>query len=193
MSRACRSVNVAPSVTTYCSVLTFVLSIVGSYTSESTPPATVYQTLDPWAAAVPTQSFLARSKYDGAPGAPGAVVAVPAVAAAVAAGVATASPAMRAALATNVVKRRTRTKARPSIVISAAGRKPRLTAGGALQRLGLDLPTGAAAQLSRATGFGVRVAGPRELRHRCRTCRAIPEKVMPPKPLEPGDPLRLGR
>jgi hypothetical protein len=36
------------------------------------PPATVYQTFDPGPAAVPTQSFLARSKYDGAPGAPGA-------------------------------------------------------------------------------------------------------------------------
>ncbi len=30
VSRDCRSVNVVPSVTTYCSDLTFVLSIVGS-------------------------------------------------------------------------------------------------------------------------------------------------------------------
>src|SRR5271169_2616244 len=135
MSRACRSVNVAPSVTMYCSVLTFVLSIVGSYTSESTPPATVYQTLDPWAAAVPTQSFLARSKYDGAPGAPGAVAAAPAVVAAVAAGTATARPAMMAALATNVVKRRPRTMAKPSINHHSWGRKgPRQSAGGALRR-----------------------------------------------------------
>src|ERR1051326_6365444 len=74
MSRVCRSVNVAPSVTMYCSVLTLVLSIVGSYTSDSTPPATVYQTLDPATAAVPTQSLRARSKYDGAPGAPGATL-----------------------------------------------------------------------------------------------------------------------
>jgi hypothetical protein len=38
--------------------------------------------------------------------------------------VATARPAMMAALATNVVKRRPRTKAKPSIVISAAGKGP---------------------------------------------------------------------
>ncbi len=30
MSRVCRSLNVDPSVTTYCNVLTFVLSMVGS-------------------------------------------------------------------------------------------------------------------------------------------------------------------
>ncbi len=62
MSRVCRSVNDEPSVTTYCSVLTFVLSIVGSYTSESTPPATVYQTFDVVLRAVPRQSLRARSK-----------------------------------------------------------------------------------------------------------------------------------
>src|ERR1700746_4042131 len=73
MSRDCKSVNVAPSVTAYCSVLTSVLSMVGSYTSDSTPPATVYQTLDPVFSAVPTQSVRARSKYDPAPGPPGAV------------------------------------------------------------------------------------------------------------------------
>src|ERR1700726_518059 len=73
MSRVCRSLNVDPSVTMYWSVLTSVLSIVGSYTSESTPSATVYQTLEAWLAAVPTQSFPARSKYAAAPGARGAV------------------------------------------------------------------------------------------------------------------------
>ena len=36
----------------------------------------MYQTLEPVPAAVPTQSFLARSKYDAAPGASGAVVTV---------------------------------------------------------------------------------------------------------------------
>src|SRR5215207_5117121 len=70
MSRVCRSVNVRPSVTTYCRVSTFVLSIVGAYTSDSTPPATVYQTLDVVFRAVSTQSFRARSKWDSAPGAP---------------------------------------------------------------------------------------------------------------------------
>src|SRR5262249_54127211 len=72
MSRVCRSVKVAPSVTTYCSDFTFVLSIVGSYTSDSTPSATVNQTFDVALRAVPTQSLRARSKNDGAPGAPGA-------------------------------------------------------------------------------------------------------------------------
>src|SRR5262249_21624053 len=89
---------------------------------ESTPPATVYQTLDPRPADVPTQSFLARSKYDGAPGAPGAasaaapVTAVPAApeaAAAAAAGMARARPVMMAAPAINVVNPRPRTIAEP--------------------------------------------------------------------------------
>jgi hypothetical protein len=76
--------------------------------------------LDPWAAAVPTQSFLARSKYDAAPGASGATVAAVAGLAAVAAGAATARPATTAALAAKVKKRRPRTMARPSIVTSVA-------------------------------------------------------------------------
>src|ERR1039457_1895720 len=75
MSRVCRSVKVEPSVTMYCSVCTSVLSIVGSYTSESTPPATVYQTLDVVLRAVPRQSLRARSKYDIVPGPPGAATA----------------------------------------------------------------------------------------------------------------------
>jgi len=90
--------------------------------------------LDPWAAAVPTQSFLARSKYEGAPGAPGAVAAAPAVVAAVAAGTATAKPAMMAALAANVVKRRPRTMAKPSIRHFCGRKETRLRAGGALRR-----------------------------------------------------------
>src|SRR5215469_1205597 len=84
----------------YWSVLTSVLSMVGSYTSDSTPPATVYQTLDPVPAAVPRQSFLARSKYDGAPGPPGATVAVPDAASAavpVTSGAATPTPTITAA------------------------------------------------------------------------------------------------
>src|ERR1039457_3030638 len=75
MSRVCRSVKVEPSVTMYCSACTSVLSIVGSYTSESTPPATVYQTLDVVLRAVPRQSLRARSKYDIVPGPPGAATA----------------------------------------------------------------------------------------------------------------------
>src|SRR5829696_2134285 len=70
MSRLCRSVKVAPSVTTYCRVSTLVLSTVGAYTSDSTPPATVYQTFDAEVRAVPTQSLRARSKWDSTPGAP---------------------------------------------------------------------------------------------------------------------------
>src|SRR5215467_14620482 len=92
----------------YWSVLTSVLSMVGSYTTDSTPPATVYQILDPVLAAVPRQSFLARSKYDGAPGAPGATEAAPAASAAVAAGRAAAIPATRTVLAASAVKRRPR-------------------------------------------------------------------------------------
>src|ERR1019366_3537208 len=75
MPRVCRWVKVEPSVTMYCSVCTSVLSIVGSYTSESTPPATVYQTLDVVLRAVPRQSLRARSKYDIVPGPPGAATA----------------------------------------------------------------------------------------------------------------------
>src|SRR4051812_27914581 len=68
MSRVCRSVNDDPSVTTYCRVSTFVVSLVGKYTSLSTPPATVNQTFEVRLRAVPTQSLRARSKCDRAPG-----------------------------------------------------------------------------------------------------------------------------
>ena len=44
--------------------------------SDSTPPATVYQTFDAVPVAVPTQSLRARSKYDIAPGPPGATLPV---------------------------------------------------------------------------------------------------------------------
>src|SRR5215813_10102165 len=90
----------------YWSVLTSVLSMVGSYTSDSTPPATVYQTLDPVFSAVPRQSFLARSKYDSAPGPPGAVapLALPGVAVLAAAGTANPAPAaIAAAPATSIL------------------------------------------------------------------------------------------
>jgi hypothetical protein len=60
MSRVCRSVNDDPSVTTYCRVSTLVLSLVGKYTSLSTPPATVNHTFDVRLRAVPTQSLRAR-------------------------------------------------------------------------------------------------------------------------------------
>src|SRR2546423_14241358 len=56
-------------------VSTLVLSTVGLYTSDNTPPATVYQTLDVRPADVPRQSLRARSKWDRLPGAPGATVA----------------------------------------------------------------------------------------------------------------------
>src|SRR5919197_3750800 len=68
MSRVCRSVNVAPSVTTNCIVSTFVLSTVGLYTSDSTPPATVNHTFERVPVAVPTQSLRARPKCDSEPG-----------------------------------------------------------------------------------------------------------------------------
>src|SRR5882724_3827394 len=43
-------------------------------------------------------------------------------------------------------------------------------------------------------GLTIRVAGHGELRQRCRSCRTFPERnAMPSKPLEPGDPVRLGR
>src|SRR5215510_12225381 len=67
MSRACRSVKEAPSVTTNCMVSTLVLSTVGLYTSDSTPPATVNHIFDVLLLAVPTQSLRARSKCDRAP------------------------------------------------------------------------------------------------------------------------------
>ena len=54
--------KVRPSVTRNCMVCTFVLSTVGLYTSDSTPPATVYQTFEERSTAVPTQSLRARSK-----------------------------------------------------------------------------------------------------------------------------------
>src|SRR3954447_2258409 len=72
VSRLCRSVNDLPSVTTNCIVSTFVLSIVGLYTSDSTPPATVYQTFEVRPIAVPRQSLRASPKWDSAPGPPGA-------------------------------------------------------------------------------------------------------------------------
>src|SRR5438034_5576190 len=59
----------------YCSVPTLVLSTVGSYTSDSTPPATVYQTFDVVFCAVPTHSLRPRSKNDIEPGPPGASAA----------------------------------------------------------------------------------------------------------------------
>src|SRR3984957_4129482 len=46
MSRGCSAVKPGP-VTIGSSVLTSVLSIVGAYTSDSSPSATVYQTLEP--------------------------------------------------------------------------------------------------------------------------------------------------
>jgi hypothetical protein len=75
MSRVCTSVNVTPSVTMNCIVSTLVLSTVGLYTSDSTPLATVNQTLDAGPAAVPTQSLRARSKCETVPGPSGAVTA----------------------------------------------------------------------------------------------------------------------
>src|SRR5215471_7025601 len=72
MSRVCRSVNEEPSVTRYCIVSSFVVSIVGAYSSDSTPPATVYQIFDVVLRAVPRQSFRARSKWLKAPGPPAA-------------------------------------------------------------------------------------------------------------------------
>jgi hypothetical protein len=66
--------------------------------------------LDPVPAAVPTQSFLARSKYDAAPGPPGAIASARA---AVAAGLATARPARRAAHPVKMMKRRPRAMAKP--------------------------------------------------------------------------------
>jgi hypothetical protein len=60
--------------------------------------------------------------------------------AAVAAGTATARPAKTAALATNVVKRRPRTMAKPSIRHFCARKESRLPAVGALRRLGSYKP-----------------------------------------------------
>src|SRR6266508_2836143 len=68
MSRDCRSVNVAPSVTTNCIVSTLVLSTVGLYTSDNTPPAMVNHTFERVPVAVPRQSLRARSKCDSEPG-----------------------------------------------------------------------------------------------------------------------------
>jgi hypothetical protein len=65
--------------------------------SDSTPPATVYQTFDAVPAAVPTQSLRARSKYDIEPGAPGATLPAPAWALAVFAVLEVAAPALDAA------------------------------------------------------------------------------------------------
>src|SRR5450755_2567733 len=73
MSRCCRSEKVEPLVTMYCSVPLSVSSIVGLYTSERTPPATVNHTFDavPWA--VPKQSLRALLRYAWVPGRPGAL------------------------------------------------------------------------------------------------------------------------
>ena len=73
MSRCCRSAKVEPLVTMYCRVPLSVFSIVGLYTSESTPPATVNHTFDavPWA--VPKQSLRELSRYAWVPGRPGAL------------------------------------------------------------------------------------------------------------------------
>src|SRR5919197_2061830 len=72
VSRPCSSVNVRPSVTTNRIDSTLVVSMVGSYTSDSTPPATVNHTFDVVSRAVPTQSLRARSKRETAPGPAGA-------------------------------------------------------------------------------------------------------------------------
>src|SRR6266516_1390661 len=111
MSLVCRSVKVAPSVTMYCSVPTLVLSIVGSYTSDRTPSATVYQTLEPVLRAVPRQSLRARSKKDIVPGPPGAVTA----------GCATAAPAGVAAASAQVSMHK-------AVAGGASHRSPRLPA-----------------------------------------------------------------
>ena len=73
MSRCCRSEKVEPSVTMYCSVPLSLFSIVGLYTSESTPPATVNHTFDPVPWAVPKQSLRELSRYAWVPGRPGAL------------------------------------------------------------------------------------------------------------------------
>src|SRR5690349_610483 len=98
MSRVWRSVNDAPSVTTYCSVSTLVVSLVGKETSLSTPPATVNQTFDVRLRAVPTQSLRARSKCDSAPGpslARGGGGAAPALAPPASSAMSTTAPANR--------------------------------------------------------------------------------------------------
>src|SRR3954469_12307140 len=92
MLRVWRSVKVDPSVTTYWSVSTLVLSLVGKYTSLKTPSATVNQTLERVLRAVPTQSLRARSKCESAPG-----TSVAGAADAVAGNVATTSAAAAAA------------------------------------------------------------------------------------------------
>src|SRR3954469_16700558 len=92
MLRVWRSVKVDPSVTTYWSVSTLVLSLVGKYTSLKTPSATVNQTLERVLRAVPTQSLRARSKCESAPG-----PSVAGAADAVAGNVATTSAAAAAA------------------------------------------------------------------------------------------------
>src|SRR3954463_15821566 len=92
MLRVWRSVKVDPSVTTYWSVSTLVLSLVGKYTSLKTPSATVNQTLERVLRAVPTQSLRDRSKCESAPG-----PSVAGAADAVAGGVAPTSAAAAAA------------------------------------------------------------------------------------------------
>src|SRR6476659_4119107 len=70
MSRVCRSVNDEPSVKRYCIVSTLVVSMVGAYTSERTPPATGDQIFEDVLRAVPRQSLRARSKWLSVPGPP---------------------------------------------------------------------------------------------------------------------------
>jgi len=66
---------VLPSVTTYCSVSTSVLSTVGQHTSESTPPATVNHVFEAVPRDVPRQSLRASPKRETAPGPLGAAPA----------------------------------------------------------------------------------------------------------------------
>src|ERR1700733_7581993 len=73
MSRWCRAEKGEPLVTMYCSVPLSLFSIVGLYTSESTPPATVNHTFDPVPWAVPKQSLRELSRYAWVPGRPGAL------------------------------------------------------------------------------------------------------------------------
>jgi hypothetical protein len=110
MSRVCRSVNEEPSVTRYCIVSTFVVSMVGAYTSDRTPPATVYQILDVVLRAVPRQSLRATSKWLSAPGPP--------VASAAAAGVK--ATAKLAAVTAMIMTVRTERMARPLGDLDAA-------------------------------------------------------------------------
>src|SRR5450631_429201 len=101
VSRVWRSVNDFPSVTRYCIVSTLVVSMVGAYTSESTPPATVYQILEVVFRDVPRQSLRARPKWLVAPGP--SVAAVAALAGAI--GTSIAAATLAAAMSTVAVLR----------------------------------------------------------------------------------------